>query len=112
MPWLSWIDRTELPPVVISIITCLLFLPFYNFGAMAPQQPFQGTAFPVAFALALMFLIRLTCGASGDLRLLILADKIDTSYRESIGSSKRIALVQLAVCLVHGLQRVQVLGQL
>jgi hypothetical protein len=107
MPWLSWIDRTELPPVVISIITCLLFLPFYNFGAMAPQLPFQGAAFPVAFALALMFLIQLTRGASGDLRLLILADKIDTSYHQSIGASKRIALVELTVGLVLGLQRVQ-----
>lgn len=107
LPWLSWIDRTELPPVVICVITCLLFLPFYNFGAMAPQLPFQGAAFPAAFALALMFLIQLTRGASGDLRLLIQAEKIDTSYLESIGASKRFAWIELLIGVGLGLQRVQ-----
>jgi len=106
LPWLRWIDRTEIPSAVVGIFVCLLFLPFYDYEAMAPRLPFQGSAFPPAFALALMFLLQLTRGASADLRQLIQADKIDTSYLGSIGASARVGLVELAIGLALGLERV------
>jgi len=106
LPWLRWIDRTELPSVVVCIIACLLFLPFYDYNSMAPRLPFQGSAFPPAFALALMFLLQLTRGASADLRQLIQAGKIDTSYLNSIGASPRVAWIELAIGIGLGLERV------
>ena len=107
LPWLRWIDQTEIPSVAIGIIACLIFLPFYEFNAMAPRLPFQGAAFPLAFALALMFLLQLSRGASNDLRLLIQADKIDTSYLESIGAGKKMAWLELILGCVIGLQRIR-----
>ncbi len=106
LPWLRWVDRSEVPAFIIGIVTLLLFLPFYDYNALAPRMPLQGAAFPPAFALALTFLLLLTRGAVKDLRQLIIAEKIDIKYLESLAAGRRAALVELLVGIVVGLERV------
>lgn len=106
LPWLRWIDRTEIPAVVIGLITLAVFLPFYNFNALMPQLPLSGGAFPPALALALIFLLQLTRGASRDLWQLIGANKIGISDMESIAAGPIAGRIELAVGLTIGLERV------
>lgn len=104
--WLRWIDRTGIPAVVIGIGALLIFLPFYNFSGMAPRMPLQGGVFPPAFALALMFLLILTRGASSDLLLLIGADKVNPRHLTEIAAGPKAAMIELVIGIVIGLERV------
>ncbi len=106
IPWLKWVDRTQIPAFVIGFFALLLFVPFYNFNALTPRLPLEGAAFPPAFALALMFFLQLTRGAAGDLRQLIFAGKIDTSFLESLAASKSWARGELLLGLGIGAERV------
>ncbi|XOV86695.1 MAG: hypothetical protein ACFHX7_17205 [Pseudomonadota bacterium] len=106
IPWIRWLDRTQIPAFVIGICAWLVFVPFYNFNALAPRMPLEGAAFPPAFALSLMFLLQLTRGAAADLRQLIFAGKIDTGHLESLAASKRWARGELLLGLAIGAERV------
>lgn len=106
IPWVRWIDRTEIPAFVIGFGAFLLFVPFYDFGGMTPGLPLQGAAFPPAFALALMFLLQLTRGATNDLRTLVVAGKIHTDVMEKIAPGRKWAWGELAVGMAIGLERV------
>jgi hypothetical protein len=105
IPWLHWIDRTNLPSIVIGIVLMLCFLPFYNFNTIYPELPLKGSGFPPVLALTLAFLLFLTRGAGNDLRLLIMAGKVDTSYLDSLGASKRFARIEMLLGLVIGVER-------
>lgn len=105
LPWIKWIDRSELPTIVIGVITLGVFLPFYDWGGLAPQMPLEAGAFPPAFALVLAFLLLLTRGATRDLQQLVHANKIDASELEQLGASKRWARLELIVGLAIGLER-------
>jgi len=106
IPWLRWIDRTELPAIVIGCITFLVFLPFYNFDALPPRMPGQAGIFPPAFALCLLFLLHLARGANNDLGLLIRSGKIGTEQLHALAAGPRMALIELALGLYVGFQRV------
>lgn len=106
VPWIKWVDRTEVPAFVVGIVVLLAFLPFYDFAGMAPSLPLQGAAFPPAFALGLMFLLQLTRGARNDLGSLIIAGKIDTGFLEQLAPSKRWAIAELMLGLGIGIERV------
>lgn len=106
IPWVRWIDRTQIPFVVIGLIAFLVFVPFYDFNALTPRMPLQGAAFPPAFALALMFLIQLTRGANNDLRQLVIAGKIEQDALVSLAAGKNAARIELAIGLLIGADRV------
>jgi hypothetical protein len=106
MSWIKWIDRTELPPIVIGIIAFIFFLPFYDFNALPPSMPGQGGVFPPAFAICLLFLLYLARGANNDLGLLVRSNKIKVESLQSLSASRRMALLELAIGLYIGFERI------
>ena len=106
LPWLRWLDQTELPAPVIAFIFFLLYIPFYDFRGISPQLPLEGGAFPPACALTLMFFLLLTRGAFNDLSQLIKLDKINVHHITAIAPSKRAAWIELAFGIGIGLERV------
>jgi len=106
LPWLRWLDRSELPASVIAAIMFLLYLPFYEYQALTPQLPLEGGAFPPACALTLMFYLVLTRGSANDLVSLIRAGKINSYHLESLAPAKGIAGAELLIGLVIGFERV------
>ena len=103
---LSWLDRTELPSLLIGCLALLLFLPFYDFNALPPRMPGQAGMFPPAFALCLFFLLHLARGANNDLGLLIRSGKIGTEQLHALGAGPRMALLELALGFYIGAERI------
>ncbi|MCB1646128.1 MAG: hypothetical protein KDI36_11780 [Pseudomonadales bacterium] len=105
LPWIAWLDRTEIPASVVVIGVLLLFLPLYNYRTMVPSLPLEGGIFPPAFALVLGFTLLLTRGASADLRQLYFADKIDLQQVTALGAGRIAAWAELAIGLGIGIER-------
>ena len=106
MPWIRWIDNTEIPSIVIGVVVILIFIPFYDFNALAPRMPLQGGAFPPAFALCLTFLLLVTRGAMNDLAVMISADKVDPRHLAAIAPSTTAAFVELGIGVAIGVERI------
>jgi len=105
IPWIKWIDRTELPAIAIGGIVMLAFLPFYDFNALSPRMPLDASAFPPALALALTFLLLLTRGATRDLSQLVHAGKLEPESLEQLASGRVAARIELGIGLLIGLER-------
>lgn len=106
IPWIKWIDRTEIPAFGIGFIVLIAFIPFFDFNAFVPQMPLDAGAFPPALAMALSFLLLLTRGATRDLQQLVFSGKLEPESIESLAASRRAARIELGIGLVIGAERV------
>ncbi len=105
MPWLRWLDQTELPAIAAGAMLLAVFIPFYSYNALTPQTPLNASVFPPAAALSLTILLVLTRGACRDLTQLLSANKISVEVLQKLAAGPRWALVELLAGVLIGLER-------